>query len=85
MTEERVVSKQNCRGLTAADVGAPATQDARARVECTWDAFYNGLGADVTSCPTGETIIRYIDTMTRQVKPHTAGKPAPSLSTIHAL
>jgi hypothetical protein len=39
---DRATSKRNCRRLTYA-MGAPSTQDARSRVECTWDAFYEGL------------------------------------------
>ena len=37
------------------------------------------------TCPTGEQIFRYIDTMTRHVKPGVAGKHAPSLTVIQGI
>lgn len=39
----------------------------------------------VTVCPSSETIFRYIDTMTRRVKPGVRGKHAPFLSVIQGI
>jgi hypothetical protein len=43
------------------------------------------LDYSITNCPTGEMIFRYIDTMSRHVKPRVVGKPSASLSTLQAI
>ena len=64
---------------------APGTRQQRTAVATTWDIFYAAVKNDVTICPSGEEIFRYVDTMTRQVKPRIAGKSVPSLSTIEEI
>jgi hypothetical protein len=65
--------------------GAPGTRQQLTAVATTWDTFYAAVKKDVTICPSGEEIFRYVDTMTRQVKPRIAGKSVPSLSTIEEI
>jgi len=82
--EDRTLSKRNCRRLTYSS-GAPGTQSMHARVERTWDAFYTSIKADTATCPTGDDIFRYIDTISRHVKTPIAGKPGASLSTMQGI
>ncbi|KAH9223686.1 hypothetical protein DL95DRAFT_453629 [Leptodontidium sp. 2 PMI_412] len=82
--EDRILSKRNARNLTYS-YGAPGTQYATARVEAAWDTFFRGLGKDLSVCPTGEEIFRFVDTMTRHIVPVIVGKQVPSLTTIQSV
>jgi hypothetical protein len=47
--------------------------------------FAADANASPKVCPTGKTIFRYVDTMTRHIKSVIPGKSAPSLSSIHSI
>ncbi|OBT74080.1 hypothetical protein VF21_07115 [Pseudogymnoascus sp. 05NY08] len=80
----RLESKKALRTLTYS-YGAPGTRLHQESVATSWDGFCQTVSHDITTCPSGDLIFRYVDTMARNTKPGIPGKPAPSLVVIQAV
>ncbi|KAE8448563.1 hypothetical protein EG329_009444 [Mollisiaceae sp. DMI_Dod_QoI] len=81
---DRRESKKSLRTLQFAH-GAPGTRTNHETVIVSWDAFCQTISHDPATCPTGDDIFRYLDTIVRNTKTKIAGKPAASLSVIRAI
>ncbi|SMR55280.1 unnamed protein product [Zymoseptoria tritici ST99CH_1E4] len=78
---DRPLSKKNARSVKFAR-GAPKTREAQQSVTVIWDAFCATVKHDPKTCPSGELILRFIDTRARSTVPGIRGKTAPSLSVV---
>ncbi|KFZ05831.1 hypothetical protein V501_07977, partial [Pseudogymnoascus sp. VKM F-4519 (FW-2642)] len=80
---DRLQSKKALRTLTYS-FGAPGTRLHQESVTTSWDGFCQTVSHDITTCPSGDLIFRYVDTIARNTKPGILRKPAPSLVVIQA-